>query len=87
MNKLFVFLLAFSFFSCSQETASIQKNYFDLDSFIKKIISDETSQKPTIKKAISLDKKEEIIETNNINWEKELELFLQADLNKASLSA
>jgi hypothetical protein len=60
------------------------KHYYDLAGFIKQQISQLTANKPLIQKNLLIGEKTEVIQTKDIDWNKELELFLQADLNKQS---
>ncbi|MBA4851681.1 hypothetical protein [Emticicia sp. BO119] len=77
---LFLFLV-----SCTQSENKIQsKTYYDLVGLINQQISDLSAKKPLIEKTVLLADKQERIETKDIDWNKELELFLQADLNKQS---
>jgi hypothetical protein len=39
---------------------------------------------PLTHKNLTIEEKKEVLNTNKIDWQKELELFLQADLNKQS---
>ncbi|RFS15923.1 hypothetical protein [Emticicia sp. C21] len=77
---LFLFLA-----SCTQSENKIQsKTYYDLAGLINQQISDLSAKKPLVEKTVVLAHKQERIETKDIDWNKELELFLQADLNKQS---
>lgn len=79
---LVLFILA-ALAGCTNETSSkAPKKYFDLDGFIKAQIAVLEKSKPTIKKLAEVNDKSETISTKNINWQHELELFLQADINK-----
>lgn len=60
------------------------KYYYDLAGFINQQISQLTDNKPLIQKNLLIGNKTETIQTKDIDWKKELELFLQADLNKQS---
>jgi len=83
MRLLFILLLFLA--SCTQSENKIQsKNYYDLAGLLNRQISDLSAKKPLVEKTVLLTDKQERIETKDINWSKELELFLQADLNKQS---
>lgn len=58
--------------------------YFDLLSPLNKQIDLLNQHKPKFIKTYQIDNQKETITTREINWSKELELFLQADLNKQS---
>ena len=71
--------------SCNNSENKIQsKTYYDLAGLITQQISDLSAKKPLVEKTVGLIDKQERIETRDIDWNKELELFLQADLNKQS---
>ncbi len=77
---LFIFLAA-----CTQTENKIRsKSYFDLAGLVNQQITNLSAKKPLLEKALVLEDKQEHIETRDIDWNKELELFLQADLNKQS---
>lgn len=82
--RIVLFLLLF-LASCTQSENKIQsKTYYDLAGLINQQISDLSAKKPLVEKTVLLADKQERIKTKDINWNKELELFLQADLNKQS---
>lgn len=56
--------------------------YYDLKGFVEKQIGLMAEEKPTINKTMRVGDKEEARSTAEVDWKKELELFLQADLNK-----
>lgn len=83
MRKLlFISLLLVGCTESSNENAT--KYYYDLVGFINKKISLLTVNKPLTQKNLLIGEKTETIQTKDIDWKKELELFLQADLNKQS---
>lgn len=77
---LFLFLAACT----SSENKILSKSYFDLTGLLNQQISILSAKRPLVEKAVVLEEKQERIETKDIDWNKELELFLQADLNKQS---
>lgn len=78
-------LLSLFLASCTNSENKIQsKNYYDLAGVVNQQIRDLSAKKPLIEKIVILADKQERIETKDIDWSKELELFLQADLNKQS---
>jgi hypothetical protein len=80
-----VIILSLFLASCSQSENKIQsKIYYDLAGLINQQISDLSAKKYLIEKTVTLGEKKEQIKTKDIDWHKELELFLQADLNKQS---
>lgn len=71
--------------ACTNNENKIQsKIYYDLAGLMNQQISDLSAKKPLVEKIVALADKQERIETKDIDWNKELELFLQADLNKQS---
>jgi hypothetical protein len=83
MRKLiFISLLLVGCTESSNENTP--KYYYDLAGFINQQISQLTASKPLTQKNLLIGDKTETIQTKDIDWMKELELFLQADLNKQS---
>jgi hypothetical protein len=69
--------------ACSEEVSENQvKKYFDLKGLIEKQIKTLNTQKPTVEKSIIIADSSENQSVKTIDWAKELELFMQADLNK-----
>jgi hypothetical protein len=69
--------------ACSQEVKENQTNkYFDLKGLIERQIKALNTQKPVVQKSIIMAGSAENQSVTAIDWAKELELFLQADLNK-----
>lgn len=58
------------------------KKYFDLKSLIEIQIKTLNTQKPFVQKTILVSGKSESKSVKTIDWAKELELFIQMDLNK-----
>ncbi|MEO6620652.1 MAG: hypothetical protein ABIN80_18475 [Dyadobacter sp.] len=61
-----------------------EKFYFDLKSFIENQIVYLNDKRPIVTKIVGLDRKTVSNKSKDIDWKKELELFVQADLNKPS---
>jgi len=73
---------------CSNPTEKAPAGtYYDLKSYVEKQIAQLDGRKPTVVKQVSLDGKQEQETDRNINWSRELELFLQADINKQAYQA
>jgi hypothetical protein len=69
--------------SCQNQQSENQvKVYYDLNGFIKSQIQELTKIEVKVQKRVLLDDKKEEIKIDKIDWDKELELFIQADLNK-----
>ncbi len=66
----------------SAETEQLPDVYFDVKGFVENQIVLLNKQKPTIEKTMVVGTDKETRRTNEVNWQRELELFIQADLNK-----
>ena len=78
-----IFLLATV--CCTNSQSELPKKYYDLQGFINTQIALLNKAKPNVQKRMQVGDAPEQVKTNNIDWAKELELFTQADLNKAAL--
>ena len=83
MRKLlFISLLLIG---CTEsETQNATKTTFDLAGLVNQQIAELNKNQPLTHKNLEIEDKKEVLNTNKIDWQKELELFLQADLNKQS---
>jgi hypothetical protein len=80
-----IFFISLILVGCTESgNQNTHKYYYDLAGFINQQISQLTANKPLVKKNILIGEKTETIQTKDIDWKHELELFLQADLNKQS---
>ena len=79
---LIIFILFLAGCNSSNQQAGHASAYFDVKSFLENQIVLLSNLNPTVRKTIFSDGKSEIRSQNNINWKKELELFVQADINK-----
>jgi hypothetical protein len=69
--------------ACNEEVKENQvKKYFDLKGLIDKQIKTLNTQKPVVQKIVVIADSSENQSVKAIDWSKELELFMQADLNK-----
>lgn len=85
VSVLFLILLLYS--SCSNETQEKQKSivhYFDLNGFIKNETKRLQALTPSVNKSVQVNNKAENRNFDNIDWEKELSVFSDADINKAA---
>lgn len=78
----FLLLILCSACGETEELATSEKYYYDLAGWLQSEITDLSAGKPTIEKQTSLAGKSESLETSEVDWSKELELFMKADLNK-----
>ncbi|ARK11317.1 hypothetical protein [Fibrivirga algicola] len=84
----YVFLLAvLSVTACSTDTAQRTEKpvYFDVAGYVKGQIETLSKQKPGVDKRTQMGDKVERQTTRTVNWSRELELFMQADINKPAL--
>jgi hypothetical protein len=80
---LFSIICLFLLGSCQTPADTAQtKVYFDLKGFIEQQIIELNKRKPLVTKEMAIGEGKDKTETTNIDWKKELELFIQADLNK-----
>ena len=80
-----ILLMSLFLASCTQSENKIQsKNHYDLAGLINQQITDLSARKYLVEKTVVLEDKKEHIKTKDIDWNKELELFVKADLNKQS---
>ena len=56
--------------------------YYDVKGFVKNQIQLLTQEKPTVEKTMVVGNDQEKRSTQEVDWQKELELFVQADINK-----
>lgn len=80
---LFIILILIGTFGCTNpaETTSAL-SYFDLKGFIDQQIVELNKRKPLVSKQMTVGADKEVVNSTHIDWAKELELFLKADLNK-----
>jgi len=72
--------------SCTKDPAEIyyddQRFYYDLPSFMAKQVSNLHDKKQWVRKRVTKDGHTHIIERGNINWQEELEGFIECDINR-----
>lgn len=86
---LYLFAGVFLFLtSCdsAQERQSKVMTYYDLKGFIESQISVLNKVRPEVIKTMSVSGKNETRTSREMDWKKELELFVQADINKPAYS-
>lgn len=84
--KLIYLLSALVFLtSCggNSQTETVSK-YYDLKSFTENIVHTLSETKPNVSKQWLYNSEKEEKRTNDIDWQKELKLFLDSDINKSS---
>jgi hypothetical protein len=82
MRFSFLFLILVIIMSCQKAEKPSELKYFDLAGLMKTQIEWLNKNKPAVKKSILLGKDAENIQMDSLDWEKELALFVQADINK-----
>jgi len=71
--------------ACQPDSEANQaKTYYDLKGFLEQQIQQLNAQKPQVLKETAVGNAHDRQTTSTIDWAKELELFLQADLNKSA---
>ncbi|MCP9756250.1 hypothetical protein EGI26_13890 [Lacihabitans sp. CCS-44] len=79
-----ILLIPLLLLSCNQEKELLNKKYFDLKEFSESLILSLENQKPEVLKTWQIGKQKETKTTKDIEWTKELSLFVEADLNKSA---
>lgn len=84
IKKLHFLLLILFVFACgkAEEVSDIQKEYFDIRGFFEKEAARLKKSKPLVEKRVAKNQSGEQKILNNIDWEKELALFRESDINK-----
>ena len=78
------FLLIFLFISsCSGNPVSVKQNtYWDIEGFFRSEVNRFEKSKPIVNKTVSRNGSKETRSIDNINWNTELSLFIESDINK-----
>lgn len=84
MKPAALLILSFFAFSCdnSAPQSAAKPVYFDVAGYVKGQIQTLSARKPTVAKNAFINKQTNTQTTEEIDWAKELELFVQADINK-----
>jgi hypothetical protein len=77
-----ILLMSLIFISCNNEKNLTNKKYFDLKGFSESIIKELEKQKPNVTKTWQIGNQTETKNIKEIDWTKELSLFVDSDLNK-----
>lgn len=82
----FRFIFIFFLFSGCQNSAETDRvlKYFDSKTWVESLVADARTSRPGVEKTWTYDHQTEKKQTRDIDWDKELKLFLDADLNKSS---
>ena len=84
MKKLvFILSLMIGISACQSESAEMKvKKYYDLKGLVERQIEALKSERPKVQKVISVNEVIENQTVDSLDWSKELDFFVQADLNK-----
>ena len=84
MKKIvYVLCIVLGISACQSESVEIKvKKYYDLKGLIERQIEALKSEKPKVQKDISVNEVVENQVVDSLDWSKELDFFIQADLNK-----
>lgn len=88
MRSVYPFCIVLILFAsgCADSNQQTQPNvYYDVLSFVKRQITDLSAQKPVVHKTTVVNEKKSEEKTQVVNWNREFELFAQADINKPAL--
>jgi hypothetical protein len=84
MKKLvYILSLMIGFSACQTESAEMKVDkYYDLKGLVERQIEALKTEKPKVQKNILVNESTENQTVDSLDWSKELEFFIQADLNK-----
>jgi hypothetical protein len=84
MKKLvYILSLMIGFSACQSESAEMKVDkYYDLKGLVERQIEALKTEKPKVQKNILVNENAENQTVDSLDWSKELEFFIQADLNK-----
>ncbi|MFD2583804.1 hypothetical protein ACFSR6_14990 [Pedobacter vanadiisoli] len=87
IKKISILAFALAFFSCNQQKeaeANTDLSYFDVKGYFGKEISRLQKLNPIVNKTVSVNGTAENKTSKIASWAKELAIFVNADINKAS---
>lgn len=87
IKKLCILVFSLGLFSCNQQKESEANTdllYFDVKGYFGKEIARLRKLKPSVNKTVSINETNENKILKITDWEKELAIFLNADINKTS---
>jgi hypothetical protein len=83
---LHILLLAVMLGSCSQDPVEVyyddQRNYYDLPVCMRKQVDLLNKMGKHVRKKLTKDGKSQTVERGDVNWDEELELFMESDINR-----
>lgn len=86
-KKLYIAVFALALLSCNQRKAAEANTgflYFDIKGYFGKEISRLQKLNPTVQKTVSVNGNTDNKATHIADWQKELAIFVNADINKTS---
>ena len=85
-RTLYIPLIMIMLNSCSKDPAELyyedQRYYYDLPSFIRSQAENLQNKSQWVRKHVTKDGHSHIIERGNIDWQEELDAFLESDINR-----
>ena len=82
IQSIFALLLTLAACQTPAETRTEPNAYYDVKGFVENQIQLLGQRQPAIEKTMVVGQEQEKRSTRDVNWQKELELFVQADINK-----
>ncbi len=85
MNRLNYIILILLLASCSDPAEVYyedQRYYYDLPSFMTKQVTELNEKQQRVRKHVTKDGHSHIIEYGDIDWNEELEVFIESDINR-----
>lgn len=87
ITTCFLFLLLMAGMGCQQASKEAQndtneKIFFDLENYIQQEIKQLEHLKPSVKKTVAINDQTETKELSGLNYNRELEIFRNADINR-----
>lgn len=81
-----ILLFAVMLGSCTQDPTEVyfddERNYYDLPSCMRKQVDALNTMGKHVRKKLTKDGHTQVLEHGNVNWDEELELFLDSDINR-----
>lgn len=85
LNFISFAILFFILFSCeSSQQSDAPKVYYDVKGLVEKLTTDAEHSNAKVEKLWKYDKKSDEAVVDSLNWEKELKIFTDFDLNKSA---
>lgn len=86
LSVLHFLLLAIVLSSCSQDPTEVyyedDRNYYDLPSCMRHQVDALNKMGKHVRKKLTKDGQSQVVEKGDVNWQEELELFMESDINR-----